>query len=352
MTTGRGITLDCIIFGLQRFGGISNYWAQIVGGVVTEPRLACSLVVPNPVQFRELDGTWIGRASPIQERIDARYARYLRSNVGHLRDVFHTSYYRRPDRKVGKFVVTAYDFTYERYRSGLARLVHTRQKQASIRAANAVLCISEATRRDVIEFCPDVDVAKLHVVHLAADPNAFFKGDSDAPRSNEQTVLFVGQRGTYKRFDLAIDAVRQSSRLKLGVVGPALDSGERATLQRALGDRWHEFGPVSTTELRSLYASSFALVFPSDYEGFGLPVLEAMACGCPVVAAATSSLPEVGGQAALYPSDQSGEAYAGALRCLESSAERDRAVDAGLRRATEFSWSQTVDKTIAVYLND
>lgn len=350
MNQRNRITLDCIIFGLQRFGGISNYWAQLVARLTLDPKLACSLVVPQPMIYRDFDDAWRSGALVLQERLDARYARYLKSGVDRGADVFHTSYYRRPSNRVGKFVVTAYDFTYERYRSGLARLIHTKQKKASIRQADAVLCISEATRRDVVEFCPDVDAAKLHVVHLAVDHEAFFRDVSDASAGNEQTVLFVGQRGTYKRFDLAIEAVRQSSRLSLGIVGPSLDSDERATLRRALGDRWREFGPVGTVELRRLFASAFAFIFPSDYEGFGLPILEAMACGCPVVAAPTSSLPEVGGSAAQYAADQSGEAYASALLGLESAGARERAVRAGLARAGAFSWSQTIEKTIAIYL--
>lgn len=122
------------------------------------------------------------------------------------------------------------------------------------------------------------------------------------------------------------------------------------TLQGALGDRWREHGPVGTTELRRLYSSAFAFIFTSDYEGVGLPILEAMACGCPVLAASKSSLPEVGGLAALYATSQSGESYATALHALDSAVIRGEAVRAGLVRIEQFSWSQTMQQTVAIYL--
>jgi mannosyltransferase len=233
----------------------------------------------------------------------------------------------------------------------LARFVHTKQKLTSIQRADAVLCISESTRRDVIEFCPGVDTAKLHVTHLGVDGKSFYQEPANSLAANDQTVLFVGQRGGYKRFDLAIEAVRESPRLTLGVVGPNLTDDERSRLRERLGTRWYEFGPVSTSDLRRLYSSAFAFIFPSDYEGFGLPILEAMACGCPVVAAALSSLPEVGGAAAHFVKKQSGESYASALRALDSVAVREEAIRRGIERAAGFDWLQTLQKNKAVYLD-
>lgn len=350
MTTKHPITLDSIIFGLQRFGGISNYWAKLVEYVSTEGELAGNLVLPKHLRFREFDDAWMQRMPTRREVLDVRIGRYLPAPTTTADSVFHTSYYRLPSQRAARYVVSVYDFTYERYRTGLARFVHTKQKLASIQKADAVLCISESTKRDVIEFCPQVDAAKLHVVHLGVDRTMFFPESVVISDSNEQTVLFVGQRGGYKRFDLAVEAVRQSPRLTLGVVGPALTDEERRLLHASLGTRWHEFGPVSTVELRRLYSSAFAFIFPSDYEGFGLPILEAMACGCPVISAALSSLPEVGGAAAYYAESQTGESYASALSILESVAARDDTVLRGMARASEFDWLKTLQMTKAVYL--
>lgn len=347
----KQLTLDSVIFGLQRFGGISNYWARLLDHATVSPHLSTRLVLPSQVVFREFDPAWNRHRVPLRETIPCRIARYLRAPVDDPDGLFHTSYYRLPQRRVSRYIVSAYDFTYERYRSGLARHVHSMQKLASLRQADAVLCISQATKQDVLEFCPGIEPAKLHVTHLGVDATMFFP-DPAPTAGEESTVLFVGQRTGYKRFEIAADAVRQCERLRLGVVGPPLSVAERSLLQAKLGDRWVEFGPVGTAELRRLYSSVLAFIFPSDYEGFGLPVLEAMACACPVIAANAASLPEVGANAALYAAEQRADDYARALDALGDSATRSAQVRAGLARAAEFSWSKTFDRTLAVYLED
>lgn len=350
MISRHKLIIDSIIFGLQRFGGISNFWAKLVDHVSLEPALDGCLLLPNHVSYRDFDATWLERLPVLRESLAPKYGRYLTAPTPNDAGVFHTSYYRLPRQRVGKYVVSVYDFTYERYRTGLARFVHSKQKIASIRRADAVLCISESTRQDVIEFCPGLDTSKLHVIHLGVDARSFYPEPSIESQAHQQTVLFVGQRGGYKRFDLAIEAIRASPRLSLGIVGQKLSDAECSLLYERLGSRWCEFGLVSNVELRKLYSSAFAFIFPSDYEGFGLPILEAMACGCPVVAASLSSLPEVGGQAALYAVNQSGESYAAALDALGDVATREDAVNAGIEQALHFDWSATLQRIQAVYL--
>lgn len=349
MANGREISLDCIIFGLQKYGGISNYWSNIVRAVVAKPTFDSRLIVPRTNRFQSLERDWTRNAEIITERTSARFSRYLRAEGAATNGIFHTSYYRLPKDFGAKYVVTAYDFTYERYRAGPARYIHSIQKNRSLRRADLVICISESTRLDTLEFCPGIDPQKLHVIHLGVDRGTFYPDLGNSQKSPSSEVLFVGQRGGYKRFDLAVAAIRQVPFLSLGIVGPAITKDERAMLVRDLGRRWHAHGPVGTDELRRLYSSATALIFPSEYEGFGLPILEAMACGCPVVAASNSSLPEVGGSAALYAKAQCGEAFAAELRELSSEIIRDRVIGAGFCRIEKFSWENTLLKTMAIY---
>lgn len=351
MSTLNRVTLDGIIFGLQKIGGISNYWARLVDYVSNANQLESSLIVPNNIKFRDFNTDWLERMPVQHEKLDIRVARYLPVKYSGQCDIFHTSYYRVPQNKVKKYVVTVYDFTYERYRSGLARLIHNKQKLASINMADEVLCISDSTKQDVLEFCPNVDANKVHVIPLAVDGKTFFQDELITTSSIDFVVLFVGQRNGYKRFDLAVEAISQSPRLTLGVVGPELTDKEKQVLQARLGKRWREFGPVSNDKLRRLYSSVFAFIFPSDYEGFGLPILEAMACGCPVVAASRSSFPEIGGGAACYAKYQTPESYSAVLNELDSISVRKDVIKRGLERASEYNWSQTFKKTMSIYLN-
>ncbi|MBW8829371.1 MAG: glycosyltransferase family 4 protein [Burkholderiales bacterium] len=342
------ITLDCIIFGLQRFGGISNYWSRLLE-TMRDEHPDYDLVLPKSIRYAGFDPARMScHVHDARESLPASVSRYLAAQAA-PDSVFHTSYYRRPSGKVRKYVVTAYDFIYERYRTGLPKWVHAWQKQASIRSADAVICISHSTKHDVLQFCPGVNPAQVHVVHLGVDFDLYFPDPGETPVNEAPLVLFVGQRTGYKRFDLAVEAVRQSASLVLGIVGPGLTTDERMLLGDRLGARWTEFGPVSSAQLRRLYSRSFAFLFPSDYEGFGLPVLEAMACGCPVVASAAASLPEVGGSAALYAAEQRPEFYAAALTSLLEPTYRCSIVDAGFSRCRDFSWARTCAQTLAIY---
>lgn len=344
------VTLDCIIFGLQRFGGISNYWAQLVEHAYASPQMPWRLTLPKTLQFHAVKPSWTTRLPSTRERMPTRLARYLPAPASVETGVFHTSYYRWPRQRVQRYIVTAYDFTYERYRSGLARFVHSSQKMLSLRRADAVICISESTRRDVLEFCGNIDASRVFVVPLGVDTHRYFRDGADVgDGSLERVVLFVGQRTAYKRFDLAVEAIRACPDLQLGIVGPPLTDTEQEQLQARLGRRWRAFGAVPADELRKLYSSAHAFIFPSDYEGFGLPVLESMACGCPVVAANSSSLPEVGGSAAMYAADQRGDAYAQLLARLDDPSQRASLIEAGFSRVREFPWSRTLEQTMSIY---
>jgi glycosyltransferase involved in cell wall biosynthesis len=116
-----------------------------------------------------------------------------------------------------------------------------------------------------------------------------------------------------------------------------------------LGSRWVGFGSVSTEALRVLYGSCFAYIYTSSYEGFGLPILEAMSCGTPPVVANLSSFPEVGGAAALYAQDQTPEAYTQALQSLMRPEFRETKIRQGLAHVKAFSWERTFECTLEFY---
>jgi glycosyltransferase involved in cell wall biosynthesis len=203
--------------------------------------------------------------------------------------------------------------------------------RTSVRRARHVLAISERTKRDLVELYR-TPADKITVTPLAPDP-AF------APAAQHDSfLLFVSAIEPRKQPLDAIDAANAVGR-KLVVVGPKKDAALVAELERRGAD---VRGYVPKEELVRLYQSAAALLFPSRYEGFGLPVVEAMACGTPVVAAPEPALQEVAGNAAVITDDLA----EGVRRAL---ADRERLSAAGLERAKAFTWRETARLTADVY---
>jgi len=231
-------------------------------------------------------------------------------------------------------VLTVQDLSWERDPSVFGRWDLVTFKvfvRRSVKRARHVFAISERTKRDLVELYrtpPD----KITVTPLAPDPE-FRPADE-----HDSFLLFVSAIEPRKQPLAAIDAANAVGR-KLVVVGPPKDEALAAELRR----RGAEVrGYVPKDELVRLYQSAAALLFPSRYEGFGLPVVEAMACGTPVVAAPEPALQEVAGDAAVFADDLAD----GVRRAL---AERERLSAAGLQRAKAFSWQETARLTADVY---
>jgi glycosyltransferase involved in cell wall biosynthesis len=201
----------------------------------------------------------------------------------------------------------------------------------SVRRARHVFAISERTKRDLVEIYK-TSGQKITVTPLAPDPAFRAAGQHDS------FLLFVSAIEPRKQPLAAIDAANAVGR-QLVVVGPPKDAELAAELTRRGAD---VRGYVPKDELVRLYQSAACLLFPSRYEGFGLPVVEAMACGTPVVAAPEPALQEVAGDAAVFTED-----LAEGVR--QALADRERLSAAGLERAKAFSWRETARLTADVY---
>ena len=231
-------------------------------------------------------------------------------------------------------VVTVQDLSWERDPSVFGRadlLTFKVFVRRAVRKAERVLAISERTKRDLVDLYKTAP-EKIVVTPLAPDP-AFQPADE-----HDSFLLFVSAIEPRKQPLDAIDAANEVGR-ELVVVGPPKDEELAAELRRRGAD---VRGYVTQDELVRLYQRAACLVFPSRYEGFGLPVVEAMACGTPVVAAPEPALREVAGDAAILTA----ELAEGVRRAL---ADRDRLSAAGLERAKTFTWRETARITADVY---
>jgi glycosyltransferase involved in cell wall biosynthesis len=232
-------------------------------------------------------------------------------------------------------VVTIQDLSWERDPSVMklrTRLTFKTVVRRAARDAARVLAISERTKRDVVELygvAPD----KVVVTPLGVDPA--FRPSADGRGSY---LLYVGAIEPRKQPLLAADAAQALDR-KLVVVGPTKEAALADELRRRGAD---VRGYVSKAELVHLYQQAACLVFPSRFEGFGLPIVEAMACGTPVAAFPDAAVREVAGDAAVLGED--------VTECVRTAlAQRDRLAAAGLERARAFTWEETARKTAAVY---
>ena len=214
----------------------------------------------------------------------------------------------------------------------------------SVRRADRVLTVSERTKRDLIERY-GLPEAKIVVTPNGVDPAFTREGPA---RNGSPYALFVGAIQPRKDPLTALRALaRSDGDLRLVMAGPHKRGGRavREEIRRLGLERRVELpGYVSKHELASLYRGAACLVFPSRDEGFGLPVVEAMACGTPVVATATGAIPEVAGDAAILV--EPGDPAAVAEGIVRALAERDRLVAAGLERARLFTWAETARRTL------
>ncbi|HXN91012.1 MAG TPA: glycosyltransferase family 1 protein [Candidatus Sulfotelmatobacter sp.] len=266
-------------------------------------------------------------------------------------DVYHAIDLRLPGRSPRPLVVTLHDLIPWAWRGPRMRGERFRYwiGRRLLRRADSVIAVSQATADDAIHL-RSANPRRIRVIHEAADPVFQPKhGAAERVRRRWQVeagyLLFVGALDARKGPDSLLRAwkvARQSNPdLQLVIAG---DPGAQApsTMPGAI-----QLGRVEDEDLADLYSAAGCLVFSSRYEGFGLPCLEAMACGCPVAAFRNSSIPEVVGDAGLLVADGDAEALGKAAAELLGSPDRWRR--AGLQRAKKFSWGKTARDTISVY---
>lgn len=223
-----------------------------------------------------------------------------------------------------------------------------REKRNAFQYATSYVCVSENTARDLVKLFPIAGTRPLTVAQCGVDHRVFFPADSSETSAfrrrhkiNRRYFMLVGNRGIHKNAALFFKAFgRLASRAEFDVlcVGGFMEL-ESELASQVPGANIHMLR-LSDDELRAAYSGAVALVYPSKYEGFGLPVIEAMACGCPVIACAKGSIPEVAGSAAMYVGEDDVEVMALALIQVLEPATRALLCGQGLKRARVFSWER------------
>ena len=225
-------------------------------------------------------------------------------------------------------------------------------KAILIEKATLIIAISENTKRDIIKRY-GIDKKDINVIYLAPSLSNLTpkKPECQLPK---KYLLYVGLRNGYKNFESFIYASKKIllNDRELGIIctGHPLTFNEKQLFDNLEISAQLKYLFVNDCELKYLYQNAIAFVFPSKYEGFGIPILEAFACGCPALISSGSSMDEIGGDAAHYfnPFDQDSIA-ASINEVLKSSKRRKELIEKGYKQIKYFSWEKTVRETIITY---
>jgi glycosyltransferase involved in cell wall biosynthesis len=365
------VMFDPQIFCHQRFGGISRYVCNIAMEMHQMAGITPQIVAP--FHFNEyLDQLprslvrgrrvrWLEGLTALAYGLSVLPGKVAARNF--KPDVLHNTYYFPVKPPAGaRGILTVYDMIHEKYPKYFAASPFiTRIKSASVAAADHVICISESTRRDLLATY-DIPEERVSVTHLGFDPlGSLLSGESSSDfkvrvlGADAPYLLYVGSRVNYKNFRGLLDAYAASVSLRsnfflLCFGGGNFTGGERAAISKAGVEGRVRFLAGSDAVLAACYANASLFVCPSFYEGFGIPVLEAMSLDCPVACSNLSSLPEVVGDAARLFDPADRDAIRGVLESVLGSPSAATALkERGRIRTQLFSWHSCAENTLDIY---
>ncbi|MBU3935351.1 glycosyltransferase family 4 protein [Patescibacteria group bacterium] len=285
-------------------------------------------------------------------------------------DIFHSSDWTQPSALKTKIVTTVHDLTpfiNPSWHHPKVVSVHHRKMKLATRFCSHFICVSQNTQADLLRLFPQIDPQKTSVIYEAA-PEEYrqfrlltqtqktkIKSQIKTKYHLDQFLLAQGTREPRKNLDRLIKAFASykkshpQSKLQLAITGKY---GWGQDISKNPHPDIKILGFVPNTDLLPLHATSYALIYPSLYEGFGLPVLKSLSLGTPVITSSTSSLPEVAGLAALYINPLSVKSIALAIQKIVSSPQAyAKLSQSAILQAEKFSWTNTAKETLEIYKN-
>lgn len=352
------ILYDHQMFTLQRFGGVTRYFADLMSHLPAgvEPELALKYsenhyleqIKPEMLKSFQTPGNF---------RFRRQLYYFLNQKIAHRAigkndfSLFHPTYYDpyflRDLKK--PFVLTVHDMIHERYPLQFTFYDHTRERKKLLmeRAAH-IIAVSENTKKDIVELV-GIDEKKISVIH-----HGYAQTVKPEPPLFENYILFVGERRGYKNFKRFMQAVapilKARRDLKVVCTGNPFEKGEKQFFEMLGIVGQVEQLKATDAMLASLYQHALVFVYPSLYEGFGIPILEAFTNHCPVCVSDRSCFPEVGQEAVLYFDPESLDSIRETIsRVLNSPAVAEELRKKGEIRLQDFSIEKMVEETCRVY---
>lgn len=359
------IFFDHQTFSNQLYGGISRYFCELISGINNNDHHTAhlSLLWSNNVHLKEYNLSALPYPFPKRHRLLQKSNQLFNKvdlKMGEY-DIYHATYFSdflTDSNNIRPFVTTFYDMTYERLSHKFTELskdtLIIEQKKRIASRASHLIAISQSTKQDMIDIL-GISPERITVIHLGSSfafdlPNVTYSSDT----IEKPYLLYVGNRSGYKNFRLFLKAA--SSLIKkhqIAIIcagGGKFDEDELTLIGSLSIAGLIKHIAIDDKILPNLYRKAIAFVFPSLYEGFGIPILEAFSCNCPCIVSNTSSLPEVAGDAALYINPFDRESITNALnRIITDSTLRTELIQRGQKRLPLFSWQTTVEQTLDLY---
>jgi glycosyltransferase involved in cell wall biosynthesis len=361
------VAFDYQIFAGQTYGGISRYFAQLALGLAhQEQQVGVFSPLYRNVYLSELPGEMVhgryfSRYPPKTASLILAYNRFRSKRImaKWRPDLVHETYYSMTGSAPPScpVVITVHDMIHDLFPDNSAANDKTiAAKRNAVERADHVICISHNTKLDLMRLYNTPD-SKISVVHLGFDR---FTNSPDLHRYATPTgkpyILYVGGRAGYKNFSGLLKAVSSSDKLLADFDIVAFGGGEFSASELAeisslgFSDTQVRYQGGGDELLGALYSSARAFVYPSLYEGFGIPPLEAMAHRCPVICSNAGPLPEVVGDAVEFFDPEDVESMRNAIGYVVFSPERsDQLISSGLERLKQFSWEKCSEETLDVY---
>lgn len=363
------ILYDGEIFIRQRIGGINRYFINLINRLPSnyQPVLTTlnsresSLPEHSNLKLHSYNRFGI-KPGRLSYAIEPYYFQMIESSLSY--DIFHPTYHylltrKRLKRRNRPIVLTVYDLLQELF----PNLIDPDGREASFKksailAADVIICISENTKKDLINYYA-IPEEKVFVTYLATDLDTSL-ANSLAPETQipeSPYILYVGSRHKHKNFNTLLESfacvVKCFNSVKLCVVSHPFQEQELQMIaEKGLQNHIQIISYINDDYLIKLYQNCLCFVYPSIYEGFGIPLLEAMLCKAPVIASCTSSIPEVVGEAGLLfnPMDTD-ELTDRLLYLLNNPSAREDLITKGIHQVSKFSWNNTVKQTLDIYSN-
>lgn len=361
------VLFDHQCFSNQDYGGISRYFTELIKHLklLKLAQTELSIKYSNNLYLKELDEVIVKPFFEGKKFIGRTFLlNYINKNLSReaIRkcnfNIFHPTYfdpYFLNSLSQKPFVLTIYDMTHEIFPESVHKFDKTSSnKKVLIKHAQKIIAISENTKNDIIRIL-NVPSEKIEVIHLASSLNKNMSLGKESLSLPERYILYVGSRKYYKNFINTLEAftelVKNDDNLFLICAGGGefSDREKNVFSKRNLSPKiLHK--PANDFSLATLYSNALVFIFPSFYEGFGIPVLEAMNCDCPLALSKISSLPEIADDAAIYFDPHNVTDIVQALsQIIYDKDRRTELVIKGMKRREEFSWIKTAIQTVELY---